>query len=632
MNEYVIRDGQVSYSSVSKYHECPRAYDYRYNQKLKRIHAPDGADPLLLGSTVHIGMQYDIKTASDFYFSQFCILDDLQINEMIKIEYWIKRGQEYLLELDIIHREYEISTEDYRGTIDLIVDNHDGTVDIIDYKYCSANSVPRYVMSEQLHLYKYFLESTTDFKVKNLKFVIFPKLFIRQKDNETLAAFRNRIKSDLSTMNYEILRIDFLPEMLSMFAKKIKLLKSDTEFLPNRGEQCSRCVYERICNGRDDYNMLPDNKAVDIGIEGVKVLWLYGPSFVGKTTGVDGYDGNEGFPSPLNFNTDGNTQMVSMPRLKIENKVKMIGRLREETLAWIIFKEALYELKTNSAGFKTLVLDLTEDFFEFCRLYIYDRDKIEHESDNSFKYYDLVRTEFLSTIRDIKSISSLEWLIFVSHEDTSKDIMKSSGNNVTAIKPNITDKVAKKLAGMSSAVARVMVKPDGTRILSFKTDEVIFGGGRLDIKNVEIPWTYLEVKALFDGAVHKKKTSTSAKKETIRDQRLDDGEGIEVVKEDEADKVFNEEDVKDTTRKSRIKKDDVTKDEEPKSTGRKSRAAAKEQDEEYYPEPTINGVPISQVPYDEAPEEELPKAEPKVEAPKEETEKPKPERKRRSRN
>ena len=67
--------------------------------------------------------------------------------------------------------------------------------------------------------------------------------------------------------------------------------------------------------------------------------------------------------------------------------------------------------------------------------------------------------------------------------------MKRGGDKLTAIKPNIRDKVANKVAGMVDIVART-IADDGQYVLSFKCNEVIFGGGRLKFKAAEIPLDY----------------------------------------------------------------------------------------------------------------------------------------------
>lgn len=85
---------------------------------------------------------------------------------------------------------------------------------------------------------------------------------------------------------------------------------------------------------------------------------------------------------------------------------------------------------------------------------MYDRLGITHESDDSFRAWDKVRTEFLSTIRRLMNLD-YENIVLISHEDTSKDITKKSGDKITAIKPNIADKVANKIAGMVDIVASI---------------------------------------------------------------------------------------------------------------------------------------------------------------------------------
>ena len=65
-----------------------------------------------------------------------------------------------------------------------------------------------------------------------------------------------------------------------------------------------------------------------------------------------------------------------------------------------------------------------------------------------------------------------ENIILISHEDASKDITKRGGDKITAIKPNLQEKAANKVAGMVDMVARI-IADDNKRTLSFKSDEVV---------------------------------------------------------------------------------------------------------------------------------------------------------------
>lgn len=228
--------------------------------------------------------------------------------------------------------------------------------------------------------------------------------------------------------------------------------------------------------------ILPKNERRNLNAVTKRVVWLYGAPFSGKTFFANA------FPDPIMLNTDGNIKFVDAPFIPIKDKVEVSGRMTKRTLAWEIFKEVIDELEKKQNDFKTIVVDLLEDVYEACRLYMYKEMGITHESDDSFRAWDKVRTEFLSNIRRLMNLD-YENIILISHEDTSKDITKKGGDKLTSIKPNLQDKVSNKVAGMVDIVARVIADGD-ERVLSFKTNEVIFGGGRLTVREKEIPLDY----------------------------------------------------------------------------------------------------------------------------------------------
>ena len=219
-----------------------------------------------------------------------------------------------------------------------------------------------------------------------------------------------------------------------------------------------------------------------------KKLWVYGAPFSGKTTFA------VKSPKHLVLNTDGNAQYTTDSYKLITDEVTVTGRITKRKLAWEVLKEQI-ELLEAKSDYETIIVDLVDDTYEMCRLYMYDKLGITHESDDSFRAWDKVRTEYLSTMRRL--INLPYDIILISHEDTSKDITKKSGENITSIKPNIADKVANKLAGMVALVGRTVVDGDNYT-LQIKTDEVTFGGGRLGINNVTIPLDWDAVAELFE--------------------------------------------------------------------------------------------------------------------------------------
>ena len=233
--------------------------------------------------------------------------------------------------------------------------------------------------------------------------------------------------------------------------------------------------------------MLPKNEKRKLNAESYKKIWLYGLPFSGKTTFA-----NE-FPDVLFLNTDGNVKYVDSPVLPIRDEVIRNGRATSKKLAWNVFTEAIDDLEQGS-DFKTVVVDLLEDVYEMCRQYECIKNGWEHESDNSFKAYDVIRTSFFKQIR---RLCNLDYnIVLISHLDMTKDITKRTQDKVTAIKPNIQDKIANKIAGMVDIVARAEVIDD-EYLLKFKSDSVEFGGGRLKLSKDVIPLKYSELDTLY---------------------------------------------------------------------------------------------------------------------------------------
>lgn len=556
---------QISHSRIECFEGCPYRYKLRYIDKYETL-KPDNADnPLFLGTALHTGIEKDVSTAIKEYFAQYPIISDEHINEAIKLAYQISKAKNILPQGEY---EVQIKDEDFIGFIDLLVpvqheltmeemdevcDNcekncdcnyaNSGIVckkminqknptkyyDLYDFKY--SNNIYHYKESPQLHLYKYYFEKThPGEKIRNMKFVIVPKVGIRQKKTETLNDFRQRLDEELKKTEIKFLNIDYNSEYVINFLTKTKRMLEETEFEKNEGWLCSWCEYQEYCKKGYDYFMnLPENKRRNIEKIEKKTIWLYGSPFSGKTTFANK------FPDPLMLNTDGNIKFVDAPFIPIKDEVKVTGRMTQRKFAWEVFKEAIAELEKKENTFKTIIVDLLEDTYEYCRLYMYDQMGITHESDDSFRAWDKVRTEFLSTLKRLMNLD-YENIILISHEDTSKDITKRGGDKITAIKPNLQEKAANKVAGMVDMVARI-IADDNKRTLSFKSDEVVFGGGRLTTSVNEIDLDYDTFIEVYEEA---NKTAVA---------RLKGEEAKEEAKE-EANKTT-------TRRKSKVTDEDV---------------------------------------------------------------------------
>lgn len=458
---------KYSYSRVDCYTKCPYQYKLRYIDKLRTYDEFDPQDPIKLGVAIHKGIETDVETAIKEYYDSYPVIDDRHIEEAIKLEYLIPKVKARLP--TGIH-ELKIECDDYIGYIDLLVPVGDNLYDMYDFKY--SNNIKNYMESKQLHVYKSkFEESYPDKKIRNLYFVFIPKCLIRLKKTEEQYQFRKRIIEDLDKKSIIIEPVTYDESKVTDYLNTIGEITSCTEYPKNETRLCDFCEYKAFCNEREELNiMLPKAERVEISKDNFKKLWIYGQPFSGKTTLADQA------PTPINLNTDGNVKYVTMARLPIKDEVTTEGRITKRKFAWEIFKEAVDELEKGS-DFKTIVVDLIEDTYEHCRIYKYNELGITHESDDPFRAWDKVRSEYLTTLKRLLNLPYN--IILISHEDSSKDITKKSGDKITSVKPNINDKVANKLAGMVDIVARVVVEDDGTRYLSFKSNEVVFGGGRL---------------------------------------------------------------------------------------------------------------------------------------------------------
>lgn len=531
---------------------------------------PDNADhALIIGTALHTGLEKGVEAAIKEYFMSYYIIDDNHINEAIKLEHVIPRAAAML---PLGEHELEINNEHFKGFIDLLTPNEDGTFDMYDFKY--SNNVKNYMDSKQLHLYKYFWEKQTGKIIRKMYFLFVPKVGIRQKKTEDLFQFRKRLQEELNKLEPKLIEIKFDYEKVIEFMFQVKSVLEATDFPKNDSYLCNWCEYQDYCQKGYDYMLLPKNQRRNIEKIQKKVVWMYGSPFSGKTTFANN------FPDPLMLNTDGNIKFVDAPYISIKDQVNVEGRMTKRKLAWETFKEVIGELEKKNNDFKTIIVDLLEDTYEHCRLYMYDQMGITHESDDSFRAWDKVRTEFLSTLKKLMNLD-YENIILISHEDTSKDITKKGGDKITAIKPNLQEKAANKVAGMVDIVARVVADGE-VRSLSFKTNEVIFGGGRLTASTNQISLDYTAFLEVYEEA---NKNAVAKLK-------------------GEAPKKAAEEDVDKPGDKRRTKKETSTETENPTDQETPAEESAEPVDQGT---PEADPEPVNEPTEQDEPKEEAPK-------------------------
>ena len=408
-----------------------------------------------------------------YYYNQYPLITDAHINEIIKLKTMVEKAQVTLDELvgdRKVTFEYEINFPAFKGFVDLMIHQKDGSIHVYDFKY--SNNVENYLQSKQLHLYKHFLEGL-GFKVSKIGYIFISKTYIRQKKTEDLYQFRKRLTKTLSAMEVGVLEVTYDQQKVEDFFNSCREIETVTTYEKTPSKLCAWCEFQKYCEEEIDYMLLPKNEKRARKMDLNPDQWIYGDSYVGKSTFVDQFD------DLLVINTDGNVDNTTSPVVRIINEVAYEGRIKKEKLAWEVFLDVITELEKKDNTYKRVAVDLVEDLYEHCRLYTYRKLGIDHEQDAGFgKGWDMVRTEFLSAMKRLKNLGYQ--IIFISKELTTEITLKN-GSKLTTIKPNINDKVANVLTGIVDLTARAYMDGEA-RYLLLEKQENVFGGGRFNFK------------------------------------------------------------------------------------------------------------------------------------------------------
>ena len=540
---------RVSHSRVDLYKRCHFHYRLKYIDKFTQLDEHKADSPLTIGNALHYGLEVGSKSKMiDYYYSQFPVKTDKTINEAIKLELAFDKVMPILNSINIKHQEYVIEEPEFKGIVDLITENDDGTVDIFDFKY--SNNVDNYMDSPQLHIYQYYLEQY-GFKVNRLGYIFIPKLFIRQKKNEDLDQFRKRLVETYKEKQVQLVEIPKDEMQIVYFfndAKSIQIdfSKSYKELERNINDSCFACKYGEdyleIIEEDDEIMALPKNEKRELKLDLKPDFWIYADSYVGKSTFVDSFD------DVLFINTDGNTDNTTSPVVSVRDHVTRKGRIEETQYGWEDFKNTVTDLGVEENTFQAVAIDLVEDLYELCRTYVFNKNNIEHESDSGFgKGWDLVKKEFVDTMKRLKALKYQ--LIFISKENR-KEIKERSGASYTTFSPNLQEKQSNILSGIVDLT--IHAEKDGEkRYINLITDEHTFGGGRFDfkVKTCELNRKSFE-QALKDAQKDRvvKPSNTPVEPE---DQKVMK-EPEEVLNEqDNASKQFEEAEPQTKTRKRR---------------------------------------------------------------------------------
>lgn len=544
---------KTSYSRVGTFTQCPRKFELNYVDGLEVPFNCDAANPLVIGTMLHECIEIGVDEAIANYKAAYPVMTDLMVNELMKIRVLGQRARELAWGMsdDDTDPVFETKVEDdsgFVGFIDMLIPRGKGLWTMLDFKY--SNNVDRYLESGQLSVYKYFYEKTHPGEIiQDMAFLIVPKTMIRQKKTEDLYRFRERLTATLEDMWPALYRVQYDPQKVADFAVGTCTMANATEFPKHESRLCDWCDYKDFCLGGNDMLILPKNERRPEAVITDPDMWIYADSYVGKSTFVDHFD------DVLFINTDGNTQNITSPFIQIADELVTEGRMTHKVLAWSKFREVIDELEKHDNSFHIIALDLVEDLYEHCRFYVFDQLGIKHESDSGYgKGWDMVRTEFLSQMKRLKSLGYR--IIYISKELVT-EITYANGMKVSTFKPNLQDKVANVLAGTVTMTLRAYMDERG-HFLQLRKNENVFGGGRIDFKRDRCDLT---VEAFNAALLEAQGTKAEAKKSKTRKVAEPKPE-VEVGAETETE-VVEESDPVEEKPKRRVRKAKPVAEEEP---------------------------------------------------------------------
>lgn len=595
---------QFSYSRVDLFKRCPYHFKLRYIDRLTELPNYEANSPLIVGHALHTGIEKGKKAMLKEFYNAFPLVTNDVINEAIKLEHNLEKAKEWLSDFNnsfsftggyVFIHEYEINKPEFIGFVDLIV-KRKGTNDIaiIDFKY--SNAIEKYKESPQLQIYKYYLEQE-GYNVIAMGYLFLPKTSIRQKKDEDLIQFRKRLNVTMRKLKTTCLKIEPQEMEIIYFLNECKEIKEAIQektfnWIKNPNDECFACnprfAPEYLEQLRDDKGelimTLPKNIRREKKIDERPDFWIYGDSYVGKSTFVDKFD------DLLFLNTDGNTDNTTSPVINIKDEVVKEGRITKRTFAWEQFLNVVSELETDKdSGFKAIAIDLFEDLREHCRIYVFDKNGWEHESDGGYgKGWTMVKTEFNNAIKRLKNLGYQ--IIYISKEVKSETTLKGGAVRTNFI-PNIDDKTANFTTGTVDLTIRAFMNSDGVRLLQLSKQRNVFGGGRFNFLNDTCELSKDEfiqelinaqkashakitakIKPIKEEIKEDKSVKQTVKEETKGTEEVPPGETItdkeEVIEEPKRKTRKRKSSTKEAVEEAKAEEKEETLDEKPKRTRR----------------------------------------------------------------
>jgi hypothetical protein len=85
-----------SHSRVETFEQCPKRFKYQYIDKIQVERKPKADDPLILGTTLHEGIEKGVQAAEKYYYSNFDKFEDAQLEQWNAVKLRIEKARAML--------------------------------------------------------------------------------------------------------------------------------------------------------------------------------------------------------------------------------------------------------------------------------------------------------------------------------------------------------------------------------------------------------------------------------------------------------------------------------------------------------------------------------------------------------
>lgn len=240
---------RFSYSRLSTFAQCPYKWKLQYIDKLKTLPETNADNALWLGLAMHKGIEESsVEAGIAEYKSHYNVMSDENINWIMQLEYQLPKVIELLPKGG--EHELEVKLDDFVGYVDYVCGDT-----LYDFKF--SNNIESYSKSPQLSLYKYFLEQVRpDLKINHLKYIMIPKVSIKQKKTETLFEFRQRLQEHLEASEIKIIEVPFNSDSITQFEQCCQQLDHVENFPKNETKLCNWCTFRQYCQSNGEINWM----------------------------------------------------------------------------------------------------------------------------------------------------------------------------------------------------------------------------------------------------------------------------------------------------------------------------------------------------------------------------------------